>query len=67
MNSYIEKLLSASEFIQTDAVTYNVTVDFPHLFNAVAFDYDMLEWVVVGQAQLSCQISIAYALAFSKK
>ena len=29
MNPYMEKLLSASEFIQTD-ITYNVTVDFPY-------------------------------------
>ena len=47
MNPYMEKLLSASEFIQTD-ITYNVTIDFPYLFNAVAFDYDISEWVIVG-------------------
>lgn len=65
MNPYMAKLLSVSEFIQTD-ITYNVTVDFPYLFNAVAFDYDVLERVVVGRVHLSHQNSSAYALAFSK-
>ena len=32
----------------------------------MAFDYDMLEWVVVGRVPLSCQNFTAYALAFSK-
>jgi len=65
MNPYMGKLLSTSEFIQTD-ITFNVTAEFPYLFNAVAFDYDILEWVIVGQVHLSHQNCSAHVLAFSK-
>ena len=44
----------------------NATVDFPYLFSAVAFDYEMLVWVIIRQIHLSQLNSSAYELAFSK-
>ena len=65
MNPLMIQLLSEAEFLQTD-ITYNVTTDYPYLFNAVVFNYDTLEWAIVGRVHLSHQTSAAYALAFSK-
>ena len=65
MNPLMVQLLSEAEFLQTD-ITYNVTTDYPYLFNAVVFNYDTLEWAIVGRVHLSHQTAAAYALAFSK-
>ena len=61
----MSELLSTSEFIQTD-ITYNVTTEFTYLFNAVAFDYHLMEWEVVARVHLSHQNGSAHALAFTK-
>jgi len=65
MNPYMSELLSKSEFIQTD-ITYNVSTEFTYLFNAVAFDYHLMEWEVVARVHLSHQNGNAHALAFTK-
>ena len=65
MSPYMSQLLSTSEFIQTD-ITYNVTTEFTYLFNAVAFDYQLMEWEVVARVHLSHQNGSAHALAFTK-
>ena len=65
MNPYMSELLSISVFIQTD-ITYNVNTEFGYLFNAVAFDYNLMEWEVIARVHLSHQNGIAHALAFSK-
>ena len=39
MNSYMSELLSTSEFYTN---SYNVSTEFTYLFNAVAFDYHLM-------------------------
>jgi len=65
MNPLMVQLLSEAEFLQTD-ITCNVTTDYPYLFNAVVFNYDTLEWAIVGRIHLPHQTAAAYALAFFK-
>ena len=65
MNPYMSELLSTSEFIETD-ITYNVSTEFTYLYNAVAFDYHLMEWEVVARVHLSHQNGDAHALAFTK-
>ena len=65
MNPYLSELLSISEFMQTN-ITYNVNTEFKYLFNAVAFDYNLMEWEVVARVHLSHQNGIVHALAFTK-
>jgi len=65
MNPNMSELLSISEFIQTN-ITYNVNTEFRYLFNAVAFDYNLMGWEVVARVHLSHKNGIAHALAFSK-
>ena len=42
------------------------SVEYPFLFNAVAFDHTAMEWVVVGRVRLDSQSSAGYALCYKK-
>lgn len=65
MNPFMSTLLSKAQFIEAD-ITYNETIEYPYLFNITAFDYTMMEWVVVCRVRMNKQDSSAYGLAFSK-
>lgn len=40
--------------------------DYPYIFNAVAFNFTSMEWMVIGQVRLDKQNKEAYSLAFKK-
>ena len=65
MSSLMCKILSTSEFLQTD-ITYNENSEYPYLFNAVVFNEIMLEWMVVARVWLENQSEQGYRLAFKK-
>ena len=46
MSPYMSKIASEADFIQTD-ITYDECIEYPYIFNAVAFDKVLMEWVVV--------------------
>ena len=51
----MSKIAAGSEFIQGD-ITYDECNDHPYIFNAVAFNTQMMEWMAVGRVRLSKQI-----------
>ena len=65
MSPLMSKIAASSEFIQCD-ITYDDCKDYPYIFNAVAFNTQMMEWMVVGRVRMNKQNSGAYALAFEK-
>lgn len=65
MNSFQCKVLSTAEFIECD-LTYNESIEYPYLFNAVAFNDDTMEWVVVARVCLDKEGAKGYGLAYKK-
>ena len=59
------KIGSEAEFIQCD-ITYDDLKEYPYLFNAVAFNFVTMEWMVIARVRLNKQTSEAYGIAFSK-
>ena len=55
MSTVMSKIAAGSEFIQCD-ITYDECNDYPYIFIAVAFNTQMMEWMVVGRVRLSKQI-----------
>ena len=65
MTPLMTKIASQAMFIQCD-ITYDQTQEFPYLFNAVAFNTILMEWMVIARIRLNKQSADAYALAFKK-
>ena len=65
MNPFQCKVLSTAEFIECD-LTYNESIEYRYLFNAVAFNDDTMEWVVVARVRLDKEGSKGYGLAYKK-
>ena len=65
MNPFQSKILSTAEFIECD-LTYNESIEYPYLFNAVAFNDDIMEWVVVARVRLDREGAKGYGLAYKK-
>ena len=59
------KVATESDFIQCD-ITYDECKEYPYIFNAVAFNSTVMEWMVVVRVRLDKQTAEAYALAFRK-
>jgi hypothetical protein len=56
-------VLSTAEFIECD-LTYNKSIEYLYLFNAVAFNDDTMEWVVVARVRLDKERAKGYGLAY---
>ena len=65
MSPLMAKIGSEAEFIQCD-ITYDDLKEYPYLFNAVAFNFVTMEWMVIARVRLNKQTSEAYRIAFSK-
>lgn len=65
MNPFQCKVLSTAEFTECD-LTYNESIEYPYLFNAVAFNDDTMEWVVVARVRLDKEGAKGYGLAYKK-
>ena len=65
MNPFQCKVLSTAEFIECD-LTYNESIEYRYLFNAVAFNDDTMEWVVVVRVRLDKEGAKGYSLAYKK-
>ena len=65
MNPFQCKVLSTAEFIECD-LTYNESIEYPYLFNAVAFNVETMEWVVVARVRLDKEGAKGYGLAYGK-
>ena len=51
MNPLMYQLLSTSDFVEAD-ITFNESLEYPYLFNMVAFDEVIMEWTTVLSAAL---------------
>jgi hypothetical protein len=47
-------------------LTYNESIEYPYLFNAVAFNDDTMKWVVVARVRLDKEGAKEYGLAYKK-
>ena len=65
MNSFQCKVLSTEEFIECD-LTYNESIEYPFLFNVVAFNDDTMEWIVVARVRMDKEGAKGYGLAYKK-
>ena len=59
------QVLSTSDFVEAD-ITFNESLEYPYLFNMVAFDEVTMEWTTVSRNRMDKQDAIAHALAFKK-
>ena len=66
MNPFQCKVLSTAEFIECD-LTYNESIEYRYLFNAVAFNDDTMEWVVVARVRLDKEGSKGYMVLRTKR
>ena len=48
MNPLMCQLLSTSDFVEAD-ITFNESLEYPYLFNVVAFDKVTMEWTIVSR------------------
>ena len=65
MNPLMCQLLSTSDFAEAD-ITFNESLEYPYLFNMVAFDEVTMEWSIVSRIRMDKQDANAHALAFKK-
>lgn len=65
MNPFQCKVRSTAEFIACD-LTYNESLEYPYIINAVAFYDDTLEWVVVPCVYLDKEGAKGFGLAYKK-
>ena len=65
MSPLMVTVAANSQFIQSD-ITYDNFKDYPYIFNAVAFNFTSMEWMVIGQVRQDKQNKEAYSLAFKK-
>ena len=65
MNALMCQLLSTSDFVEAD-ITFNESLEYPYLFNMVAFDEVTMEWSIVSRIRMDKQDANAHALAFKK-
>ena len=65
MNTLMRQILYTSEFVETD-ITFNESLEYPYLFNMVAFDEVTMEWTIVSRIRMDKQDANAHALAFRK-
>ena len=63
MNPLMCQVLSTSDFVEVD-ITFNESLEYPYLFNMVAFDEVTMEWTTVSRIRMDKQDAIAHALAF---
>ena len=65
MNPLMCQLLSTSDFVEAE-ITFNESLEYPYLFNMVAFDEVTMEWTTVSHIRMDKQDTTAHALAFKK-
>ena len=65
MSPIMVNVLGEADFIQCD-ITYDDCSEYPYIFNAVAFNRTVMEWMVVGRLRMNKQTADAYCLAFKK-
>lgn len=65
MSPLMATVAANSQFIQID-ITYDNSKDYPYIFNAVAFNFTSMEWMVIGRVRLEKENKEAYSLAFKK-
>lgn len=53
------------DFMQCD-ITYDECKEYPYIFNAIAFNSLLMEWMVVARIRLDKQTTEGYGLAFRK-
>ena len=59
------QIAAKADFIETD-ITYDHMMEYKYLFNAVAFNHQTMEWMVIARIWLDQQGASAYELAFRK-
>ena len=65
MNPLMSEVPSKAEFIEAD-ITFNETKEYPYLFNVVAFNDTIMEWIVVSRVRMNKQDHRAHCLGFKK-
>ena len=65
MSPIMTRIATSADFIQCD-VTYDESREYPYLFNAVAFNHTIMQWMVIARVQMDKLNSAAYCLVFKK-
>ena len=65
MSPLMTNVAVESDFMQCD-ITYDACREYPYIFNAVAFNSLLMEWMVVARVTLDKQTAEGYGLAFRK-
>jgi len=65
MSPLMTNVAVESDFMQCD-ITYDACKEYPYIFNAVAFNSLLMEWMVVARVRLDKQTAEGYGLAFRK-
>ena len=63
MSPFMSQVASKADFIQTD-ITYDHMLGYRYLFNAVAFNNHIREWMVGARVWLDQQDAAAYAQSY---
>jgi len=65
MSPLMTNVVVKSDFMQCD-ITYDACKEYPYIFNVVAFNFLLMEWMVVARIRLDKQTAEGYGLAFRK-